>query len=141
MKLHPIYETGRLGLTDKEKEAEVAEIRRAIVNRTGKRESRIMFNDKTPQEIHRLRVIDAMGMADSCIVYSMEYEWREKRAAAFLRPFPFSGFPKEKREAFALTEAETEAIFKAQKERLSAAKIHKWVFTDAEGVFYNSVEW
>ena len=45
------------------------------------------------------------------------------------------------REAYALTKAEVDAVWDAQKELLSHATISRNVWTDAEGVSYNSVEY
>jgi hypothetical protein len=139
MKLHPIYETGSIGLTDKEKEAEEKVLRDAIQKRMKTRDI-IQFKHQTPQEIHRFRVISAMKMADSCIVYGMEYAWEGQYSKQYQQPLSFKT-EKEKRDAYALTKEECDAIFKAQKERLAKASIIRNAATDAEEVSYNSVIW
>ena len=140
MKLHPIYETGSIGLTDKEKEAEEKVLRDAIQKRMKTRDI-IQFKHQTPQEIHRFRVIDAMKMADSCIVYGVESAWEDQYSKQYQQPLHFKTEPKVKRDAFALTKEECDAIFKAQKERLAKASIIRNAATDAEEVSYNSVIW
>ena len=143
-KLHPKYETGKLGLSDDEIKAEKKRIEEAIcarsVDEDGSRPGFAYSWFRTPQEDHRLRVLDAMDMANCCLCYG--YGWNHY-SSGYLLPYD-SGSPKvseELRQAHALTLEELDAVYRAQQERISHAVIHKNVFTDDEGCPYNSIEW
>ena len=143
-KLHPKYETGKLGLSDDEIKAEKKRIEEAIcarsVDEDGSRPGFAYSWFRTPQEDHRLRVLDAMDMANSCICYG--YGW-DRHSSDYLLPNNTDN-PKtseELKQAHALTLEEIDAVYKAQQERISHANIRKNVFTDSEGCSYNSIEW
>lgn len=157
MKLHPLYETGPLGLTDDEIHKEQSELERAVIKKHPKltiswrgsngRVSHTAYTYLwTPEAIHRNMVLWAMSMANSIIIYGGS-NWG-MYYANYTSPDRNSpnGDPKFWRteaqlEAKALTDKEMDAIFKAQKERLSRATIYQNVHTDYEGCSYNSVDW
>ena len=143
-KLHPKYDTGKLGLSSDEIKAEYIQIKEAIcarsVDEDGNHPDTPFVWFQTPQENHRLRVLDAMEMANCCLCYG--YGW-ERYSADYLIPYD-TGNPKvsdELRQAHALTPEEIDAVYKAQQERISHAVIRHNVHTDSEGCSYNSIDW
>lgn len=143
-KLHPKYETGKLGLSDDEIKAEKIQIDKAICARSfdedGKHPDIAYTWFRTPQEDHRLRVLDAMSMANCCLCYS--YGW-ENHSSDFLLSNRTDNpkISEELKQAHALTLEEIDAVYKAQQERISHANIRKNVFIDSEGCSYNSIDW
>ena len=143
-KLHPNYETGKLGLSDDEIKAEKKRIEDAIcarsVDEDGNHPRSPFVWFRTPQEDHRLRVLDAMDMANCCLCYG--YGW-ENHSSDFLLSNRTDNpkISEELRQAHALTLEEIDAVYRAQQERISHANIRKNVFTDSEGCPYNSIEW
>lgn len=143
-KLHPKYDTGKLGLSDDEIKAEKIQIEEAICARSvdddGNRPGFAYTWFHTPQEEHRLRVLDAMDMANCCLCYG--YGW-EKYGSDYLLPNSTDNpkISEELKRAHALTLEEVDAVYRAQQERISHADIRKNVFTDSEGCSYNSIEW
>lgn len=142
-KLHPKYDAGKLGLSRDEIKAEKNQIEEAIcarsVDENGSHPDIAYTWFHTPQEVHRLRVLDAMRMANCCLCYG--YGW-EKYGSEFLLPDNTAN-PKisvELKQAHALTLEEIDAVYKAQQERISHANIRKNVFTDSEGCSYNSID-
>lgn len=145
-KLHPLYETGRLDLSPEEIGREENAINSDIRKRHPKTRF-ILFRNQTPQEIHRLRVLSAMRMAQSCLIYGETWKWEERYSKDFTGIWffgesikPYYRGTKVQREAYALTKAEVDAVFSAQKNMLSHYRVHQHVFTDSEGVTYNSLE-
>lgn len=143
-KLHPKYDTGKLGLSYDEIKAETIQIENAIcarsVDEDGNHPHIAYTWFCTPQEEHRLRVLDAMEMANSCLCYG--YGW-EKYGSEFLLSNRTDNpkISEELKQAHALTLEEIDAVYKAQQERLSHANIRTNVFTDEEGCSYNSIDW
>lgn len=143
-KLHPKYDTGKLGLSRDEIKAEGRKIEDAIcarsVDENGNHPDIAYAWFRTPQEAHRLRVLEAMRMANCCLCYG--YGW-EKYGSEFLLPDDTSNpkISEELKQARALTLEEIDAVYKAQEERISHANIRKNVFTDDEGCSYNSIDW
>ena len=142
--LHPKYDTGKLGLSDDEIKAEKKRIEEAICARSvdddGNRPGFAYTWFRTPQEVHRLRVLDAMSMANCCLCYG--YGW-DRHSSDFLLPNRTDNpkISEELKQAHALTLEEIDAVYRAQQERISHANIRKNVFTDSEGCSYNSIEW
>lgn len=143
-KLHPKYETGKLGLSRDELKAEKKQIEEAIcarsVDEDGNHPGIAYTWFCTPQEVHRLRVLDAIEMANCCLCYG--YGWNHYSSNYLLSDN--SSNPKiteELRQAHALTLEELDAIYKGQQERMKHAVIKKNVFTDDEGCSYNSIDW
>ena len=143
-KLHPKYETGKLGLSRDEIKAETSQIEKAICARSvdddGNHPDIAYTWFRTPQEVHRLRVLDAMEMANCCLCYG--YVW-ENHSSDFLLPNRTDNpkISEELKQTHALTIEEIDAVYKAQQERISHANIRKNVFTDSEGCSYNSIDW
>ena len=157
MKLHPLYETGPLGLTDEEIEKEQHELERAVIKKhpkltiswrgsNGRVDHTAYIYLWTPESIHRNQVLYAMSMANSIIIYGGK-DWG-RYYTNYTTPDTNSpnGDPRFNRseaqlKAYALTDKEMDAIFKAQQQRLARATIHYNVHTDYEGCSYNSVDW
>lgn len=143
-KLHPKYETGKLGLSRDELKAERGKIEDAIcarsVDEDGNHPNIAYTWLCTPQEVHRLRVIDAMEMANCCLCYG--YGW-ERYGSNYLLSDNTTNpkISEELKQAHALTLEEVDAVYKAQEERISHANIKTNVFTDDEGCSYNSIDW
>lgn len=143
-KLHPKYETGKLGLSRDEIKAEKNQIEEAIcarsVDEDGNHPGIAYTWFCTPQEAHRLRVLDAMEMANCCLCYGDGWN---KHSSDFLLPNRTDNpkISEELKQAHALTLEEIDAVYKAQQERISHANIRKNVFTDDEGCSYNAIEW
>ena len=145
------YETGRLGLSEPEIEAEREALKAAVCQRD-KEAARMgvpYFYLKTPQEIHRGHVLDAMSMATSCLVYRDFGGW-QKQKLSFQQPWaPLCNVrdPKflgsdEQRDAWPLTEKELDAIWHAQSERLARATIaHGVISAEEEGGPYHGIKW
>lgn len=145
------YETGKLGLSTPEIEAEMEEIRKAVMARDEEaaRNGIAYFYLHTPREIHRTSVLDAMRMATSCLVYRDFGGWLERRVA-YMRPYSvrcnvsdpkFLG-SEEQQQAHALTVAELDAIWHAQSERLQKATVVRNVVgPEEEGGPYHGVRW
>lgn len=143
-KLHPKYDTGKLGLSCDEIKVERNQIEEAIcarsVDEDGNHPDIAYSWFRTPQEVHRLRVLDAMDMANCCLCYG--YGWNKYSSDYLLSNRTDS--PKigeELKQAYALTLEELDAVYKAQQERISHAEIRRNVHTDSEGCSYNSIVW
>lgn len=140
------YETGKLGLSDPEIEKERTEIDEPIKKKHGVPVA--YFYLKTPQEIHRENVLDAMRMAISCITYGNWAHW-DKYRAQFTGPMPECNVPdpkflgtEEQRAAWSLTDEEFDAVFKAQRERLSKATIvRNLVPPEEDGGPLHGIKW
>ena len=109
------YETGRLGMSEPEISAEMESLRQLIMTRDPEAQANRIayFYLHTPQEIHRVAVLNAMRMATSCLVYRDFGGWLERRVA-YMRPYnvrcnvpdpKFLG-TEEQQQAHALTVAE-----------------------------------
>lgn len=145
------YETGKLGLSEPEIVSELEEIRRNVMSRDEVAKARgvAYFYLQTPQEAHRINVLDAMRMANSCIIYGHFGEWLERKAD-FTQPYSVTfnvSDPKflgteELRAAHALTEDELNRIWAAQCQRVAKAKvIHNVLGPEEEGGPYHGVRW
>lgn len=145
------YETGKLGLSSPEIDAEVDSMTKRVTARDPEatRTGIAYFYLKTPQEIHRSRVLDAMKMAISCLVYRNFGAWQQQKAA-FQQPWaPLCNVkdPKylgtqEQHAAWPLTEKELDALWRAQAERLSGATIvHNVLSGREEGGPYHGIKW
>ena len=140
------YEMGKIGLSDPEITAEKQAINDRLCEKHGVPFG--YFYLKTPQEIHRSAVLDAMVMANSFIVYDDFGGW-ERRKAKFTLPWDASSAkePKfagteEQRAAYALSYAELSSIWSAQCARISQARIYRNVIPDSEeGGPYHGVKW
>ena len=143
--LHPDYDTGRLDLSPEEIHNEQSAIYDSIKKRHPKTRHPL-FRNQTPQEIHRLRVLSAMDMAQSCLIYGETRRWNERYSKDYLSPLfmdgakPYYRGTETQRNAHALTKAEVDAVFSAQKEVMSRYRIHRCAATDGEGVTYNTIE-
>ena len=143
-KLHPKYETGKLGLSHDELKDERGKIEDAVcarsVDEDGNHPNIAYTWLCTPQEVHRLRVIDAMEMANCCLCYG--YGW-ERYGSNYLLSDNTTNpkISEELKQAHALTLEEVDAVYKAQEERINHANIKTNVFTDDEGCSYNSIDW
>lgn len=148
-KMKKKYKMGPIGLTTEEIQAEERKIWEAV----GKRHGMPLPNGcgylRTPSEIHRHAVLDAMRMSNSCICYGNdlgEYGikfqfqrlWEIDWSGRVLRKY---GYNKAQDEAYSLSGAEVDAIFKAQKERISRGKIIYNVHVDSDGCSYNAIQW
>lgn len=143
--LNEKYDTGRLGLSDDEVHAELVSIANAARARYPG-EHNVYFYMQTPQEIHREQVLMAIRLATSIICYHHDPDWN-KYAAEYMFPRPltarepkFNG-TEEQQAARALTQAEWDAIFAAQKERMARAKVIPHVCTDEDGFSYSHIQW
>jgi len=145
------YETGKLGLSGPEIEAERDAITAEVIKRDEEatRTGIAYFYLKTPQEIHRSRVLDAMKTVVNCLV-NREFGAWQRHKAVFQHPWvPMCNVkdPKflgtaEQQEAWMLDEKELDAIWNAQAERLSRATIVRNVVPDTEeGGPYHGVKW
>lgn len=145
------YETGKLGLSGPEIEAEMEAIRQAVMARDPEASgNRIAyFYLHTPQEIHRTAVLKAMKMANSCLVYRDFGGWLDRKAA-YARPWdarctvsdPKYLGTEEQRQAHALSDAELNAVWHAQAERLKKATVvRNAVGPEEEGGPYHGVRW
>ena len=140
------YETGKIGLSEPEITAEKQAINDNICQKHGVPFG--YFYLKTPQEIHRCAVLDAMSMANSYIIYNDFGGW-ERKKDDFTRPWDASGAkePKfagteEQRQAHALSYAELSSIWTAQCARVAKAKIYRSLVPDTEeGGPYHGVKW
>jgi hypothetical protein len=145
------YETGRLGMSEPEISAEMESLLQLIMTRDPEAQANRIayFYLHTPQEIHRVAVLNAMRMATSCLVYRDFGGWLERRVA-YMRPYSvrcnvpdpkFLG-SEEQRQAHALSVAELDAIWHAQSERLQkAAVVRNVVGPEEEGGPYHGVRW
>ena len=150
------FKTGRLGLSTPEIEAEMRDLHVAMCQRRNldpeDSSSHVGTGHfHTPTEIHREQVLWAMRMANSVLcydggkdnwaTYATEYHhqhlWRTD-GLGHVRKF---GYNKVQNEAYALSEEETDAIWTAQKARMSRATVLHNVGTDSEGCSYNSIQW
>ena len=145
------YETGKLGLSTPEIEAEMEEIRKAVMARDEEaaRNGIAYFYLHTPLEIHRTSVLDAMRMATSCLVYKDKTGWTESRLR-FTRPYaspvrftePKYEGTAEQRAAYPLTEDELDAIYEAQAVRVKSARIvYNAVPPEEDGGPIHGVRW
>lgn len=153
------FKTGPLGLSDQEIDKEKRELFVAMCKRNNldpdDSGSQIGCGCKyTPTEIHREQVLWAMKMANTILCYDGAFHGKSKwdtyaykyqtqqawddRGYGPVRKF---GFNKVQNEAYHLTQEETDAIWKAQGERISKAKILTGVHTDEDGFSYNAVQW
>lgn len=152
------FKLGPLGLTTKEIEQEQFAIKEAVCKRHGMSTDdmcRTTFSQRTPTEIHREAVLDAMRMANCLLCYDGplhgKTKWDIKYAPEYhaqhiwddrgYGPVRKFGCNKVQNEAYALTQEETEAIWKAQAERISKATILHNVHTGADGESYNAIHW
>lgn len=145
------YETGRIGMSDPEIDTEMEELRQAVMSRDPEATANRIayFYLHTPQEVHRVAVLNAMRMANSCLVYRDFGGWLERRVA-YMRPWnvrcnvsdpKFLG-SEEQREAHALSEAELDAVWHAQAERVKKATVvHNVLGPEEEGGPYHGVRW
>lgn len=152
------FKSGPLGLSTKEIETEKFAIKEAVCKRHGMSTDDMClttFSQRTPTEIHREAVLDAMRMANCLLCYdgplhgktrwdteyAPEYQvqhiW-DDRGYGPVRKF---GCNKVQNEAYHLTQEETEVIWKAQAERVSKAKILHNVHIGADGESYNAIQW
>ena len=145
------YETGRLGMSEPEISAEMESLRQLIMTRDPDAQANRIayFYLHTPQEVHRVAVLNAMRMATSCLVYRDFGGWLERRVA-YMRPYNVSfnvPDPKflgteEQQQAHALSAAELDAIWHAQSERLQKATVVRNVVgPEEEGGPYHGVRW
>jgi hypothetical protein len=145
------YKTGRLGLSTPEIEAEMEEIRQSVIKRDPEatRHGLAYFYLHTPQEIHRTSVLNAMRMATSCLVYQDKAGWTASRLR-FSRPYaspvrftePKYEGTAEQRAANTLSDAELDAIYEAQSERLKQATvIYNVVSPEEDGGPVHGVRW
>lgn len=149
------FKTGKLGLSDQEIEKEKREMFVAMCNRHG-----LDPNDcsseigsghlYTPTEIHREQVLWAMSMANSVLCYGgkredwLKHAWKFQSQSVWehdglgnLRKY---GYNKVQNQAYSLTAMETDAIWEAQKERVSKATVFPHVVSDTEGTL-NGIRW
>lgn len=147
----PKYDTGKLGLSEPEIMAELDSIRQTVMARDEAAAARnvAFFYLQTPQEVHRLNVLDAMRMANACIIYNHFGEWLERKAD-FTQPYSVTfnvSDPKflgteEQRAAHALSDEELASIWAAQCERVGKAKIiYNVVGDDEDGSPLHGVRW
>ena len=147
----PKYETGRIGMSDPEIEKEMEELRQLIMTRDPEAQANRVayFYLHTPQEVHRVAVLNAMRMANGCLINRDFGGWLEHRVA-YMRPWHVGGTvrdPKflgteEQRDAHALSEAELSAVWHAQSERLKKATVvHNVLGPEEEGGPYHGVIW
>lgn len=153
------FKTGPVGLSDQEIDQEKHDIFVAMCKRNNLDPddcgSHVGSGCKyTPTEIHRNQVLGAMSMANTLLCYDGAFYGRSKwdkyaykyqtqqawddRGYGPVRTF---GYNKVQNEAYHLTPEETDAIWKAQSERISKAKIIRGVHTDEDGFSYNAVQW
>ena len=135
------YETGRLGMSSPEIEEEMEAIRRAVMSRDSDamRHGVAYFHLHTPQEVHRVAVLNAMRMAISCLVYRDLAGWLNRKAA-YTRPYEtpcrvsdakYLG-TQEQRDAHALSDHELNLVWAAQSKRVGQAKVVENVVPDSE---------
>ena len=144
------YETGKLGLTGPEIDRELDQLEKAASGRNGG-EFCGSGRFRTPEEIHRERVLWAMRMANSILIYDgdkadwEEYATRYRTESLFTRrygePDETHGYTKEQDSANRLSQEETDAIWDAQRARVAKARILRNVGTDAESSAYNGIIW
>lgn len=128
----PQYDTGRLGMSDPEIDAEMEGIRQAVISRETAAAHALAapFYLHTPQEIHRVSVLNAMRLASSCIVYRDYIGWKQG-SARYAHPYispcgrtdPKYLGTAEQRDAYMLSDAELSSVWKAQSERLKSATV------------------
>lgn len=144
------YETGRVGMSDPEIEAEVEQRKKDICARDpeAQRMGIAYFYLQTPQEIHRDAVISAMKMANTCLCYNDFHGWLSRGRFIFMKPLqPANGsnvppLTEEQKQAYVLSEQELDAIYAAQSERFKKAKVVDGGVTDPDGGFrYNKIIW
>lgn len=151
MELNAKYETGRLGMSEPEIADEMEQLRQSVMSRDPEaKAARIAyFYLRTPQEIHRAAVLDAMRMAITCLVNRDFGGWLNHKVNCTLPydvrcnvPDPKFLGNDEQRNAHALTEAELNAIWSAQSERLQKATVVRNVIgPDEEGGPYHGIRW
>lgn len=145
------YETGRIGMSGPEIDSEMEELRQSVMSRDPEAAANRIayFYLHTQQEVHRVAVLNAMRMANSCLVYGDFGGWLERRVA-YMRPWDVRcnvGDPKylgseEQREAHALSDAELDSVWHAQAERLKKATVVRNVVGPGEeGGPYHGVRW
>lgn len=153
--MNHIFKTGRLGLSTMEIENERKELFQAMCRRRGldpdDRSSKTGTGRfYTPSELHREQVLWAMSMANTVLCYHgtkddwgkhaltyQSHELWQHDGRGLTRKF---GYNKVQNEAYALTETETDMIWKAQKERMVKATTVPGVVDDTEGTL-NGVRW
>jgi hypothetical protein len=138
-------------MSEPEISAEMESLRQLIMTRDPEAQANRIayFYLHTPQEVHRVAVLNAMRMATSCLVYRDFGGWLERRVA-YMRPYSvrcnvpdpkFLG-TEEQREAHALSEDELNAVWHAQSERLKQATVvRNAVGPEEEGGPYHGVRW
>ena len=136
------FKTGKLGLSDPEIEKERQDIFEAMCKRT-------------PTELHRGLVLDAMKMANTLLCYDGALYGRNKWDTKYAPEYHSKqiwddrgygaprkyGCNKVQNEAYHLTHEETDAIWKAQAERFIYAKVVPNVHRDEDGCSYNAIKW
>lgn len=144
------YETGRIGMSGPEIEAEVEQRKKDICARDPEAQKSGVpyFYLQTPQEIHRDAVISAMKMANSCLCYNDFHGWLSRGRFTFMKPLqPANGakvppLTEEQKQAYVLTEQELDRIYAAQSERIKKAKVVDSGVTDPDGAFrYKGIKW
>ena len=145
-----IYETGKIGLTGPEIEAEMREHEEIVFARDEEaKANRIAYSYLcTPQEIHRLQVLRAMQMANSCLCYDPFGRGWTNHTDCFRRPprvvntDPKYKCSAEQENAFILSEKELDNIFAAQQRRIrEEATIVDTGITDEDGFRYRGFKW
>ena len=144
------YKTGNLGLADPEIERELGKLDAAATGRNGGEFCGCGIF-RTPAELHRERVLWAMRMANSILIYDggkadwEEYAAKYRTESLFTRrygaPDETHGYTKEQDRAWRLSQEETDAIWEAQSARVAKARILRNVGTDAESSAYNGIIW
>lgn len=144
------FETGRIGMSDPEIEAEVEQRKKEICARDPEaRQSGVPYYYlQTPQEIHRDAVIGAMKMANTYLCYNDFNGWLSRGRFLFMKPLqPANGanvhpLSEEQKQAHALDEQELDRIYAAQSERFKKAKVVDSGVTDEDGGFrYKGIKW
>ncbi len=144
------YETGKLGLTGPEIDLELDKLSAAATSRNGGEfcGSGVF---RTPGEIHRERVLWAMRLANSILIYdgckavwegyAARYRTESLFTLRYGAPDETHGYTAEQDSANRLSQQETDAIWDAQRARVAKATILRNVGTDSESSSYNGIIW
>ena len=140
--------TGKLGLSSEEIKAELEEINSTICRRNPSVcHAGVGFAYlATPEETHRRNVLRAMQMAVSCIVYNDTAGWK-MYSRRFTEPMIPANNPAfecsdEQKAAHPLSDDELNAIYAAQKLRISQGTVVRNLAEDDDGNFrYAGVRW
>lgn len=151
-------ETGKLGLSSQEVDQERSKIIKAVLTRAGITPGKTVgpcdmtghHTERTPQEIHRGAVLDAITMANCLLCYGQWADW-DRHAAGYQTqqiwstrgygPTQTYGYSQEQNDAYHLTKQECDQIWHAQRERMKSAKVLTGVHTDPDGASYNAIIW